>query len=159
MHHDDPMVLARTGTKVPTLVLPGSLDPLGDQGARILADDWWMVLDRSRERILYRSTSPLQTFRAARRRSGGRVRIAVGPEYGLEVHGSRATLAVVRVPGNVGDRPRRVAIAVGPDRRSETVTLPDGGHFTWIPDGSGQSADPGGPDAIAPVRGRSRSSR
>jgi hypothetical protein len=98
-----------------------------------LTDDWWMVLDRSNERIVYRSTSPLEAFRLARRSAGGAVRLAPAPGYGIEVTGRRGTVTVIRVPRNPDTRRRRVAIPITPMDRGEPVLLPDGSRFTWIP--------------------------
>lgn len=98
-----------------------------------MTDDWWMVLDRSNERIVYRSTSPLEAFRLARRSAGGAVRLATAPGFGISVTGRRGTVTVIRVPRNVETRRSRVAIPILPMDRGETVPLPDGSRFTWIP--------------------------
>jgi hypothetical protein len=98
-----------------------------------LSNDWWMVLDRSNERIVHRSTSPLEAFRLARRSAGGHVRLAPATGYGILVSGRRGTVTVIRVPRNIESRRRRVAIPIQPMDMGETVLLPDGGRFTWIP--------------------------
>jgi hypothetical protein len=92
-----------------------------------------MVLDRSNERIVYRSTSPLEAFRLARRSAGGAVRLATAPGYGITVTGRRGTVTVIRVPRNPSASRRRVAIPVGALEKGEQVQLPDGSRFTWIP--------------------------
>jgi hypothetical protein len=92
-----------------------------------------MVLDRSNERIVYRSTSPLEAFRLARRSAGGAVRLATAPGYGITVTGRRGTVTVIRVPRNPTTAKPRVAIPIGPLDRGEQVQLPDGSRFTWIP--------------------------
>lgn len=92
-----------------------------------------MVLDRSNERIVYRSTSPLEAFRLARRSAGGAVRLAPAPGFGISVTGRRGTVTVIRVPRNPDTQRRRVAIPVSPMARGESVQLPDGSRFTWIP--------------------------
>lgn len=99
----------------------------------ILTSDWWMVLDRSNERIVYRSTSPLEAFRLARRSAGGSVRLATAPGFGISVSGRRGTVTVIRVPRNGEPKRRRVAIPIQPMDRGESVALPDGSRFTWIP--------------------------
>jgi hypothetical protein len=96
-------------------------------------NDWWMVLDRSNERIVYRSTSALEAFRLARRSAGGAVRISTAPGFGISVSGRRGTVTVIRVPRNLTTQRRRVAIPVMPMDRAEQVQLPDGSRFTWIP--------------------------
>lgn len=98
-----------------------------------MTNDWWMVLDRANERIVYRSTSPLEAFRLARRSAGGAVRLAAAPGYGISVTGRRGTVTVIRVPRNLGVRRPRVAIPVQPMDRGEPVVLPDGSRFTWVP--------------------------
>ena len=98
-----------------------------------MTNDWWMVLDRSNERIVYRSTSPLEAFRLARRSAGGAVRLATAPGYGISVTGRRGTVTVIRVPRNPSVSKRRVAIPVGALGKGEQVQLPDGSRFTWIP--------------------------
>jgi len=98
-----------------------------------LTNDWWMVLDRSNERIVYRSTSPLEAFRLARRSAGGAVRLATATGYGISVIGRRGTVTVIRVPRNPAAGRRRVAIPITPMGRGEQVELPDGSRFTWIP--------------------------
>jgi len=98
-----------------------------------LTNDWWMVLDRSNERIVYRSTSPLEAFRIARRSAGGAVRLATGQGFGISVTGRRGTVTVIRVPRAQVQGRRRVAIPIAPMDRAEQVVLPDGGRFTWIP--------------------------
>jgi hypothetical protein len=97
----------------------------------IVTNDWWMVLDRSNERIVYRSTSPLEAFRLARRSAGGAVRLATAPGYGVSVTGRRGTVTVIRVPSNPAQAKRRVAIPIS--SMGEQVHLPDGSRFTWIP--------------------------
>src|SRR5689334_22401289 len=92
-----------------------------------------MVLDRSNERIVYRSTSALEAFRLARRSAGGAVRLATAPGFGISVTGRRGTVTVIRVPRNVATRPSRVAIPIVAMERRESVQLPDGSRFTWIP--------------------------
>jgi hypothetical protein len=92
-----------------------------------------MVLDRSNERIVYRSASPLEAFRLARRSAGGAVRLATAPGYGISVTGRRGTVTVIRVPSNPAASKRRVAIPISPIDRAEQVQLPDGSRFTWIP--------------------------
>lgn len=103
------------------------------RGADALTDHWWMVLDRSNERIVYRSTSPLEAFRLARRSAGGSVRLAAAPGYGISVTGRRGTVTVIRVPRNLETPRHRVAIPISPMDRGEPVLLPDGSRFTWIP--------------------------
>ena len=98
-----------------------------------MTNDWWMVLDRSNERIVYRSTSPLEAFRLARRSAGGTVRLATAPGYGISVTGRRGTVTVIRVPHNPAAGKRRVAIPITPMSRGEQVELADGSRFTWIP--------------------------
>jgi hypothetical protein len=98
-----------------------------------LTNDWWMVLDRSNERIVYRSASPLEAFRLARRSAGGAVRLATAPGFGISVTGRRGTVIVIRVPGNPTRGRRRVAIPIAPMARGELVELADGSRFTWIP--------------------------
>ena len=98
-----------------------------------MTNDWWMVLDRSNERIVYRSTSPLEAFRLARRSAGGAVRLATATGYGISVTGRKGTVTVIRVPRNAAPGRRRVAIPITPMDRAEQVELPDGGRFTWIP--------------------------
>ncbi|MFN8519707.1 MAG: hypothetical protein U0667_10050 [Chloroflexota bacterium] len=98
-----------------------------------MTSDWWMVLDRSNERIVYRSTSPLEAFRLARRSAGGAVRLATGPGFGISVTGRRGTVTVIRVPRNLETRRSRVAIPIQPMHRGEPVLLPDGSRFTWVP--------------------------
>ena len=98
-----------------------------------MTNDWWMVLDRSNERIVYRSTSALDAFRLARRSAGGPVRLAMAPGYGISVTGRRGTVTVIRVPRNPASGRRRVAIPIMPMDRGEQVQLPDGSRFTWIP--------------------------
>ena len=98
-----------------------------------MTNDWWMVLDRSNERIVYRSMSPLEAFRLARRSAGGSVRLATAPGYGISVTGRRGTVTVIRVKSNPAAGRRRVAIPITPMTRGEQVELPDGSRFTWIP--------------------------
>lgn len=98
-----------------------------------MTNDWWMVLDRSNERIVYRSASPLEAFRLARRSAGGAVRLATATGFGINVTGRRGTVTVIRVPRNPATGKRRVAIPVTPMDRGEQVELPDGSRFTWIP--------------------------
>ncbi len=98
-----------------------------------MTSDWWMVLDRSNERIVYRSTSPLEAFRLARRSAGGAVRLATGPGFGISVTGRRGTVTVIRVARNLETRRSRVAIPIQPMYRGEAVLLPDGSRFTWVP--------------------------
>jgi len=92
-----------------------------------------MVLDRSNERIVYRSTSPLEAFRLARRSAGGAVRLATAPGFGISVTGRRGTVTVIRVARNRDTRRSRVAIPILPMDRGEPVVLPDGSRFTWVP--------------------------
>ncbi len=98
-----------------------------------MTNDWWMVLDRSNERIVYRSTSTLEAFRLARRSAGGAVRLATATGYGISVTGRKGTVTVIRVSGNPAAGKRRVAIPIRPMDRGELVELPDGSRFTWIP--------------------------
>ena len=98
-----------------------------------MTNDWWMVLDRSNERIVYRSTSALEAFRLARRSAGGPVRLTTAPGYGISVAGRRGTVTVIRVPRNPASGRRRVAIPILAQDRGEQVELPDGSRFTWIP--------------------------
>jgi hypothetical protein len=99
----------------------------------ILTNDWWMVLDRSSDRIVYRSTSTLEAFRLARRSVGGAVRLAPAPGFGISVTGRRGTVTVIRVPRNPDTQRRRVAIPIIRTGLGESVQLPDGSRFTWIP--------------------------
>jgi hypothetical protein len=98
-----------------------------------------MVLDRAQERIVCRTTSPLEAFRVARRRTGGSVKLDVGGDhgsaqsFGITVVGRRGSATVIRVANDHRRRSARVAIPVGSDVRHETVRLPDGSAFTWIP--------------------------
>jgi hypothetical protein len=113
-----------------------------------LTKDWWVVLDRSNQRIVYRSTSPLEAFRVARRCTGGAVSLGAAPDFGISVTGRRASVTVVRVAhlraarGPVARhreaRRHRVAIPVNAMDRGELVALPDGGEFTWVPAGPGE---------------------
>lgn len=128
-----------------------------------MTNDWWMVLDRSNERIVYRSTSPLEAFRLARRSAGGAVRLATAPGYGVTVTGRRGTVTVIRVPRNPTAARRRVAIPIGPLDRGEQVQLPDGSRFTWIPapvPAQGKAitamAEPARRKATSGARGRAR---
>ena len=98
-----------------------------------MTNDWWMVLDRSNERIVYRSTSALDAFRLARRNAGGPIRLVTAPGYGISVTGRRGTVTVIRVPRNPTSGRRRVAIPILPMDRGEQVQLPDGSRFIWIP--------------------------
>lgn len=133
-HDRYPKVLLAVGTFVPSrLDRPDRIEAGPSSGDDALTDDWWMVLDRSNERIVYRSTSSLEAFRLARRSAGGAVRLAVAPGYGISVTGRRGTVTVLRVPRNAETRRRRVAIPIAPMDRGESVLLPDGSRFTWIP--------------------------
>jgi hypothetical protein len=128
-----------------------------------LTNDWWMVLDRSNERIVYRSTSPLEAFRLARRSAGGAVRLATATGYGISVTGRRGTVTVIRVPRNAAPGRRRVAIPITPMARGEQVELPDGSRFTWIPAAApapvqalAATTQPVGRKAAAGARARTR---
>lgn len=127
-----------------------------------MTSDWWMVLDRSNERIVYRSTSPLEAFRLARRSAGGSVRLTTAPGFGISVSGRRGTVTVIRVVRNAEPRRRRVAIPIQPMDRGEPVVLPDGSRFTWIPADpvplvAESAAAPGKRRAARPTRARSAS--
>lgn len=63
-------------------------------------DQWWLVFDRLGEKVVHRTPSWTDAFRVARRRTGGRVSLRQGPEYGVTVIGSLATCTVVTVVGN-----------------------------------------------------------
>src|SRR6476659_1748632 len=115
------------GTNVPArLDRPDGSRRGQHRGVTILTNDWWMVLDRSNERIVYRSTSALEAFRLARRSAGGTVRLAPAPGYGINVTGRRGTVTVIRVLRNPTSSRRRVAIPIVPMTRGEQVELPDG---------------------------------
>lgn len=116
-----------------------------------LTHDWWMVLDRANERIVYRSTSPLEAFRLARRSAGGAVRLVPAPGFGISVSGRRGTVTVIRVPRNLETRRPRVAIPIQPMDRGEPVVLPDGSRFTWVP---AEVAAREEPPVAAPVKPR-----
>ena len=124
-----------------------------------MTNDWWMVLDRSNERIVYRSTSALEAFRLARRSAGGAVRLATAPGFGISVTGRRGTVTVIRVPRNVAARPPRVAIPIAVMDRGESVQLPDGSWFTWIPAATQTRAIAATTRRGAATGGRSRGSR
>src|SRR5262245_16939421 len=63
-----------TAPKVPVVAqYERTVRDLG-RSEHILIDSWWMVLDRAQERIVCRTTSPLEAFRVARRRTGGSVK-------------------------------------------------------------------------------------
>ena len=102
---------------------------------------WWIVLDPSRDRVVYTTRSCLGAFRIARRRVGepGRMVRGDGPEVTIE--GRRQSLTVVQVGSlaiqEVRARVReRVAIPVASDGAAEIIMLPGGGSFTWVPAGS-----------------------
>jgi hypothetical protein len=117
--------------------------------------DWWMVLDRSGERILHRSTSRLEAFRVARRRTGGAVRLTDAEGFGVSVLGRRGTLTVIQVTGGP-DRRARVAIPIALEPHMELVRLPDGGSFTWIPSDMGVVPTSGRDPSTPPARLRGR---
>ena len=115
----------------------------------------WMVLNRSQDEVLHRTSSALDAFRMARR-AGGRARLERAGPFRVVAIGTSRSLVVVRLAtldadpatGQTSDARERVAIPVGEAPTAETVSLPDGGTFTWVPAGAAWPF----PEPIAPAK-------
>ncbi len=107
----------------------------------------WMILNRSQDRVLHRTSSTLDAFRTARRRVGGTARLERAGTFKVAVVGKTDTINLVRLaaikvePAPIVqpvaaievEEPVRVAIHVDLGPKPETVRLPGGFTFTWIP--------------------------
>ena len=107
-----------------------------------MAGTWWLVLNNTQDRIIFKTPSCLEAFRVAERRAGGSARFERDTLLGFTVVGRLRNLTVVpvvaqsRKPDRVRLRIRRgtpVAIPVGGIPGAEVILLPGGGSFTWIP--------------------------
>jgi len=83
---------------------------------------WWLVLDRLGDRVVHQTPSWTEAYRLARRRSGGRVSLRKGPEYGVTVIGSLSSCTVVAIVGEERSSTRRPA-SVAASRLSYPRTL------------------------------------
>lgn len=60
---------------------------------------WWLVLDRLGDRVVHQTPSWTEAYRLARRRSGGRISLRRGPEFGVTVIGTLSSCTVVAIIG------------------------------------------------------------